>query len=176
MTRFFVSLGANVGDRFRSLKKALKMIRQLEGVRLDSFSSVYETDPVGYVDQPAFLNMVAGGETTLSADELLSAVLEIERKLGRKRDIRWGPRTIDIDLLIYGEERRNEEHLELPHPRMKERLFVLVPFAEIAPTQLVPLGTTYKTTTQLLEKVNDKSGVRKWKDIDWETELELSEN
>lgn len=173
---FFVSLGANLGDRFHSLKTALIMMGQIEGTRLNAISSIYETDPVGLVEQPAFLNLVAGGETILSAEELLSAVLKVEQELGRKREIRWGPRTLDIDILIYGEEQRDDELLQIPHPRMKERLFVLIPFVEIAPKQLVPVADTYKTTTELLEKVNDKSGVRKWKDIDWETELELSEN
>lgn len=166
MVSFFISLGGNVGDRFHYLKKAVMRLRQSEEIQLKVLSSIYETDPVGFVDQPPFLNMVVGGETNLKAEELLVTVLQIERELGRIREVRWGPRTIDIDILTYGQERFIGDDLEVPHPRMKDRLFVLIPFVEIAPTHLIAIDTTtFRTTAELLDNVMDKSGVRKWKSI-----------
>ncbi|RKD22772.1 2-amino-4-hydroxy-6-hydroxymethyldihydropteridine diphosphokinase [Ammoniphilus oxalaticus] len=176
MVPYYISLGSNVGERFYFLQQALESLQKFDGVEVNAISNVYETDPVGLVDQPSFLNCVAGGKTRLSADELLAAALRIEQELGRVREIRWGPRTIDIDILTYGLERRDEEHLQIPHPRMRERAFVMIPFAEIAPTQLIAVGNELKTTVEMLENVNDKSGVRKWKDINWETELGHFEN
>lgn len=165
-----------MGDRLHYLKEAIRLLKKVEGIQIELISSIYETDPVGFVDQPPFLNMVVGGKTDLSADQLLATVLQIEKELGRIREVRWGPRTIDIDILTYGLEQREDVSLEIPHPRLKDRLFVLIPFVEVAPDHLIALGSTYKTTAELLENVKDKSGVRKWKNIVWETELELSEN
>jgi len=165
-----------MGDRFHYLKEAIQLLKKSEGIQINLISSIYETDPVGFVDQPPFLNMVVGGKTSLRAKELLANVLQIEKELGRIREVRWGPRTIDIDILTYGLEQREDESLEIPHPRLKDRLFVLIPFVEIAPDHLIAVGSTYQTTTELLENVNDKSGVQKWKNIVWETELELSGN
>lgn len=177
MVPFFLSLGGNVGDRVHYLKQAIERLSGSKGIWLKQISSIYETDPVGFVDQPPFLNMVVGGETSLTAQELLVTVLQVERDLGRVREVRWGPRTIDIDILTYGQEQMSNEDLEIPHPRMKDRLFVLIPFAEIAPTHLIAVDShTYKTTAQLVENVMDKSGVRKWTSIGWETELEPSES
>lgn len=177
MVSFYLSLGANIGDRFEHLKKAIQSLLQVEGIFIHSISGIYETEPVGFVDQPAFLNMVVGGETGLTAEQLLQAVWEVERKQGRVREIRWGPRTLDIDILIYGQEMIVGGNLEIPHPRMQDRLFVLIPFAEIAAEQPIPIGKNqFQTPSQLLENVKDKSGVYKWKDIDWETELELIES
>lgn len=177
MVSFFLSLGANIGDRFEHLKKAIQLLKQEKGIWLESISNIYETDPVGFVEQPAFLNMVLGGKTELTPEQLLQAVLEVERKLGRVREVRWGPRTLDIDILTYGQETIAEGNLEIPHPRMQDRLFVLIPFAEIAAVQKIPVGKNqFQTPSQLLENVKDKSGVYKWKDIDWETELELIES
>lgn len=177
MIDFYVSLGSNMGDRFDYLSRAILALRHHSGIELEAVSSIYETDPVGYTDQPAFLNMAAGGKTELSPYELLEAVMEIERSLGRKREIHWGPRTIDVDILTYGQVKIEEEKLQVPHPRMAERAFVLIPLAEIAP--VLPISVTpdeYETPTQLLEKVNDKSGVRIWKSIDWEIEFALTES
>jgi len=165
-----------MGDRFHYLKEAIQLLKKSEGIQINLISSIYETDPVGFVDQPPFLNMVVGGKTSLRAKELLANVLQIEKELGRIREVRWGPRTIDIDILTYGLEKWQDESLEIPHPRLKDRLFVLIPFVEIAPNHLIAVGSTYQTTTELLENVNDKSGVQKWKNIVWETELELSGN
>lgn len=177
MVSFYLSLGANIGDRFQYLKKAIQQLQQVQGITIDSISNIYETEPVGFVEQPAFLNMVVGGTTELTPEQLLQAVLEVERKQGRIREVRWGPRTLDIDILTYGEEKIAAGNLEIPHPRMQDRLFVLIPFTEIAAEQPIPVGENQlQTPRQLLENVKDKSGVYKWKDIDWETELEPIES
>jgi 2-amino-4-hydroxy-6-hydroxymethyldihydropteridine diphosphokinase len=177
MISFFLSLGSNVGDRLEYLQLAVQALREVNGIRIQNISGIYETDPVGYVDQPAFLNMVIEGETDFSATALLEEIMRIEQKLGRKRDVRWGPRTIDIDILLYGTQIIQEANLEIPHPRMMDRSFVLVPLAEVASDCLIPTGKDiYITPLELLAKVEDKSGVRKWKDFDWVTEFERFEN
>jgi 2-amino-4-hydroxy-6-hydroxymethyldihydropteridine diphosphokinase len=133
VTTAFVGLGANLGDREGSIRRAAEL---LGAVRL---STIRETQPWGYADQPPFLNAVAQFDTELPARELLERLLEIERTLGRTRDgPRWGPRRIDLDLLLYGEETVDEPGLTVPHPQLHERLFVLEPLAELAPDAEVP--------------------------------------
>lgn len=139
MTRAYVGLGANLGDRSAMLRAALEQLAAEPGVSLVAVSSVRETDPVGPVDQPRFLNAAAALDTELSPRELLERLLGIERRLGRTREgPRFGPRTIDLDLLLYGEERLDEPGLELPHPRLHERLFALEPLFELDPSLVVP--------------------------------------
>jgi 2-amino-4-hydroxy-6-hydroxymethyldihydropteridine diphosphokinase len=139
VTRAYVGLGANLGDRSAMLRAALEQLAAEPGVSLVAASSVRETDPVGPVDQPRFLNAAAALDTELSPRELLDRLLGIERRLGRTREgPRFGPRTIDIDLLLYGEERLDEPGLELPHPRLHERLFALEPLFELDPSLVVP--------------------------------------
>lgn len=139
MTRAYVGLGANLGDRSAMLRAALEQLAAEPGVSLVAVSSVRETDPVGPVDQPRFLNAAAALDTELSPRELLDRLLGIERRLGRTREgPRFGPRTIDLDLLLYGEERLDEPGLELPHPRLHERLFALEPLFELDPSLVVP--------------------------------------
>ena len=133
MTRAYVGLGANLGDREATIRAALAELPGLVAV-----SELRETDPVGVVDQPAFLNGAAALETELSARELLDALLAIERELGRERRERWGPRTIDLDLLLYGEERIDEPGLTVPHPRLHERRFALEPLADLDPELVIP--------------------------------------
>jgi 2-amino-4-hydroxy-6-hydroxymethyldihydropteridine diphosphokinase len=129
----FVGLGANLGDRERAIRNAAELI----GSR--RLSSLRETEPWGVSDQPPFLNGAAELETDLSARELLERLLEVERQLGRVRGPdRYGPRTIDLDLLVYGEEAVSEPDLTVPHPRLHERLFVLEPLAELDPDLVVP--------------------------------------
>lgn len=134
----FLGLGSNVGDREATLERALQRLAQ-RGFRVAARSSLYLTEPVDAPPQGWFLNAVVRGETELSAEDLLVACLETERELGRVRRIHHGPRTLDIDLLLYGDEVRQTGRLRLPHPRMHERLFVLVPLAEIAPEVRHPL-------------------------------------
>ncbi len=127
----YISLGSNIEDREYYLHEALRRIQQLAQVKHLIHSNIYETKAVGYTEQAMFLNMAIGIYTELSAVDLLNALQIIESDLGRKRDIHWGPRTIDLDLLLYAQERIITEALELPHPRMYERAFVLIPLLEI---------------------------------------------
>jgi 2-amino-4-hydroxy-6-hydroxymethyldihydropteridine diphosphokinase len=133
VTRAYVGVGANLGDREATIRAALAALPGVVAV-----SELRETDPVGVTDQPPFLNGVAALETELSARQLLDALLRVERDLGRERRERWGPRTIDLDLLLYGEETIDEPGLTVPHPRLHERRFALEPLAEIAPKALIP--------------------------------------
>ena len=133
MTVAYVGLGANLGDREDAIRRAAELI----GAR--RLSEVIETEPWGVTDQPPFLNAVAELETELGARQLLDELLRVERELGRARDgTRWGPRAIDLDLLVYGAETIDEPGLTVPHPYLAERLFVLQPLAELAPALDVP--------------------------------------
>lgn len=140
MTRSFVGLGANLEDPRAQIEHALELLAAEDGVELVAVSTLRETDPVGYEDQPPFLNGAAELRTSLGARELLERLLAIERRLGRVRGEgpRFGPRTIDLDLLLYGDERIEEEGLEVPHPRLHERLFALEPLADLEPDLVVP--------------------------------------
>ena len=139
MTRAYVGLGANLGDREAMLRAALEQLAAEPGVEVAAVSAFRDTAPVGLVDQPRFLNAVAAVETELPARELLERLLGVERRLGRTREgPRFGPRTIDLDLLLYGDAELAEPGLEVPHPRMHERLFVLEPLAELDPNLVVP--------------------------------------
>jgi 2-amino-4-hydroxy-6-hydroxymethyldihydropteridine diphosphokinase len=137
VTTAYVGLGSNLGDREELIRRAAALIG---ATRL---SSIVETEPWGYEDQPRFLNAVAQIETPLGARGLLDRLLEVERDLGRERvGPRWGPRTVDLDLLLYGDEEIDEPGLVVPHPRLAERLFVLEPLAELVPAQRIPgVGT-----------------------------------
>lgn len=126
-----IAAGANLGNRLATLSAAIDVLGHTPGIVHVECSRVYETDPVGYLDQPAFLNVVAGVETTLSPEALLEVLQAIETRFGRERAIRWGPRTLDLDLLAYEGETRQTTRLILPHPRMRERAFVLVPLADV---------------------------------------------
>ena len=133
MTLAYVGLGANLGDREGSIRRAAELI----GAR--RLSTIIETPPWGIIDQPDFLNAVAELESDVGPRALLDRLIEVERELGRVRDgKRWGPRTIDLDLLVYGAETSDVPALQLPHPRLHERLFVLAPLAELAPDLIVP--------------------------------------
>lgn len=139
-TRVFVGLGSNLGDRELNLRQALERLEEVGLVRASSFR---ETDPVGVTDQPKFLNAAAELATDLSPRELLERLLEIERELGRDRatERRWGPRVIDLDLLLFGEEAIDEPGLTVPHPRLADRRFVLQPLCELNEDLALPDGT-----------------------------------
>jgi 2-amino-4-hydroxy-6-hydroxymethyldihydropteridine diphosphokinase len=155
MARIYLALGTNLGDRMQNLREALRQVR--ESVRLTAVSRVYETEPWGVIDQPRFLNMALEGQTELTPEELLSFVKGIERSLGRERGVRYGPRVIDIDILLYDEVVIQADGLEIPHPRMAERRFVLVPLAEIAPGAVHSvLG---KSVRELLAQLPDDGSV-----------------
>ena len=138
MPRAYVGLGANLGDRAATLRRAIELLAAHPRVEQVSVSELRETEPVGVVGQPRFLNGVAAVETTLSPRELLDLLLGVERALGRVRGERWGPRTVDLDLLLYGDEDVSEPGLRIPHPRLHERRFVLEPLAELAPDLAIP--------------------------------------
>jgi 2-amino-4-hydroxy-6-hydroxymethyldihydropteridine diphosphokinase len=133
VTLAYVGLGSNLGDRESLIRRAAELI----GAR--RLSTVIETDPWGHEDQPRFLNAVAEIETPLTARQLLDHLLDVERRLGRERiGPKWGPRTIDLDLLVYGEETIDEPGLVVPHPRLTQRLFALGPLAELVPSLKIP--------------------------------------
>jgi 2-amino-4-hydroxy-6-hydroxymethyldihydropteridine diphosphokinase len=139
VTLAYVGLGANLGDRSAMLRTAVEQLRREPDIAVVAVSTVRETDPVGLLDQPRFLNAAAAVETELSARQLLDRLLGIERRLGRTREgPRFGPRTIDLDLLLYGADRLQEPDLEVPHPRLHERLFVLEPLFELDSRLVVP--------------------------------------
>jgi 2-amino-4-hydroxy-6-hydroxymethyldihydropteridine diphosphokinase len=139
VARAYVGLGTNLGDRESMLRSALEQLAEEPGVELVAVSSFRDTAPVGVVDQPRFLNAGAAVETTLSARALLDRLLGIEGRLGRTREgPRFGPRVIDLDLLLYGDDRIHEPGLEVPHPRLHERLFALEPLADLEPGLVVP--------------------------------------
>lgn len=138
MTTAYVGLGANLGSREEALRRAVELLGEADGVDALAVSRLRETEPVGGVDQPPFLNGAVAIETTRTARDLLDLLLEIERSLGRVRDERWGPRTIDLDLLVYGDEIVDEPGLRVPHPRLHQRRFALEPLAELQPGLVVP--------------------------------------
>ncbi len=130
-----IGAGANLGDRRSTLAAAAERLRTWAGIDALTMSALYETEPVGLTEQPRFLNAAIGVETTLTPEELLGALLAIERQFGRVRDVRWGPRTLDLDLLCYEGETRATPGLTLPHPRMMERAFVRVPLRDLLETE-----------------------------------------
>ena len=161
----YLCLGGNLGDRMAALTEALRLLDATPGMRRTVCSSVYETEPWAVADQPNFLNLVAAYETTLSLEDLLAACKSVEEEVGRVASYRWGPRLIDVDILLYGDRVVDlaEPDLQIPHPRMAQRAFVLVPLAEIAPdTGVPPQGDTVR---RLLDEVDDRAGVVLWGNI-----------
>ena len=138
MTRAYVGLGANLGPREVTLLRAADLLAAADGVEVVAVSQLRETDPVGFVEQPPFLNGAIALDTSLSPRAVLELLLEVEEELGRVRGERWGPRTVDLDLLVYGDERVDEDGLHVPHPRLHERRFALEPLAELDPELEIP--------------------------------------
>lgn len=156
MATAYLSLGSNLGHREANIASALKMLGQEAWIL--KVSSLYETEPVGYKNQPWFLNCVCSVETDLSPQALLKFVKAIERKLGRREDIRFGPRLIDIDILFYNSLILDSPDLIIPHPRLVERAFVLLPLREIAPELVHPLLRA--TIEELWQKAENLEGIR----------------
>lgn len=162
MNTAYLSLGSNMGNRFDMLQDAVRMLREREGIEVTRVSSVYETDPVGYTEQASFLNIVVEVLSGLPAEKILSICLETEQALGRIREFRWGPRCIDLDILLYNDENIVLEKLTIPHPRLHERGFVLVPLIELVPNQVHPVtGVPFSDYAK-----GRKEGVHVWKTID----------
>lgn len=157
MRTIYLSLGSNIGDRAENIARAVAALAE-HGVRVTRQSSLYETEPVELREQEWFLNGVVSAQTDLAPRDLMAALLAIERSLGRERTVPKGPRIIDIDILLFGDDVVKEPQLEIPHPRMAARRFVLVPFAEIAPDACHPV--LRKSIGALLSETPDRSEVR----------------
>ncbi len=138
-SKAYIGIGSNIGDREKNLNSAIEMLKQKDGVEVTAVSSYINTAPVGYTDQPDFLNAVVEVTTTLCPQKLLEGCASIEKELKRERIIHWGPRTIDLDILLYDDLVLNDSNLIIPHPRMHEREFVLKPLKEISPKAFHPV-------------------------------------
>ncbi len=160
----YIALGSNIEPRVEYLQRALRMLKDHEHISIEMQSSIYETKPVGYQDQGLFLNMVAKIQTSLSPFDLLSFCQSVENTLGRKRIIRFGPRTVDLDILLYNQKRVDTENLTVPHPRMQERAFVLIPLSEIDETITFNNLSVADHIKQLSDE--DCRGVTKWHQVD----------
>ena len=158
----YIGFGSNIGDRLAYIQSAIHTLSETEGITLQKTSSIYTTDPVGYEAQAQFLNGVAAIQTSLSPLSLLHTLKDIETTIGRKRRIRWGPREIDLDILIYGDLCVQTEKLVIPHPEMHLRGFVLVPLAEIAPDLVHPVFQ--ESIQTLLNRLEDSKSVVKEED------------
>jgi len=165
----YISMGSNLDDRLSYLKGAIDELNKDERISIKKISSIYETDPIGYTNQGNFLNIVAKLETDYEVEQLLRKCLQIELQLGRERKIRWGPRTIDLDILLYNQENIETDDLSVPHPRMHERAFVIIPLLEIEPN--IELPAMELPLQKVLEHIPDKEGVRLWKRKDGEDEF-----
>lgn len=155
----YLGLGSNLGDRFRNLSEAVRRLNETGEVEVREISPVYETEPDGDPGQPEYLNAALRVETALDARKLLKACLGVEKAMGRVREEHWGPRNIDIDLLVYGDVVLSTKDLSVPHPLLHEREFVLRPLADIAPELVHPV--IFDTVSQLLGDVEKRGAVRR---------------
>ena len=154
--KVYLSLGSNIGNRQKYIESAIELVGKTEGIKILKKSGLYETSPVGYVEQDLFLNAVIKIETDFSAREILKIINKIENELDRKREIRWGPRTIDIDILIFSDKKINETDLIIPHKEMLNRLFVLVPLIEIYDREYFEKEKIIERIGELVEIGNQK--------------------
>src|SRR5215211_6744551 len=165
MAKAYIGLGSNLGDRMTTLRTAIERFESLG--RVTSVSSLYKTEPVGYLEQPSFLNAVVALETALAPADLLRALLGIERDLGRARSFPNAPRTLDLDLLLVDNVILDTPELTLPHPRQHRRAFVLFPLAELNPEMVHPVSG--QTIRQLLRALPDQGGVEVYAPAGWES-------
>ncbi|EUJ48828.1 2-amino-4-hydroxy-6-hydroxymethyldihydropteridine diphosphokinase [Listeria fleischmannii] len=154
MATAFLSLGSNVGEKLENLTKAVHLLAETPGITLQKISSVYQTDPVGYEEQDIFLNIAIQIETHLKPEALLHACLQVEEKLGRVRLFKWGPRLIDVDVLLYDDIQMDTEKLKIPHPFMQERAFVMLPLLEIAEEVAKPYFIEKQIENQGIKRTN----------------------
>lgn len=154
--KIYLSLGSNIGNRQEYIESAIELVGKTEGIKILKKSGLYETSPVGYVEQDLFLNAVIKIETDFSEREILKIINKIENELDRKREIRWGPRTIDIDILIFSDKKINETDLIIPHKEMLNRLFVLVPLIEIYDGEYFEKEKIIERIGELVEVGNQK--------------------
>lgn len=159
MSIVFIGLGSNMGNKTANMEKAVLELGKVPGNKVLAVSSFYKTEPVGGIEQNWFVNAVAELETTLSPGELLNTLLDIEKSLGRIRGVKWGPRVIDLDILLYDNLVMDEEGLSIPHPYLHERGFVLVPLVEIAPKVMHPKFK--KCMSELMGGINDHKKIEK---------------
>lgn len=170
----YLGLGTNVGDREQYLQKAIQKLSKSPLIKLTKRSSIYETEPVGYLDQGRFLNMVLEIDTSLSPQELLDFCMRTEVELGRKREVRWGPRTIDLDILLYNRDNIETEDLIIPHPRLLERAFVMIPLVEL--DEQITHPNMEEALSHQLNTISGKEGIRIWKRNCGDEGLEPSES
>lgn len=154
--KVYLSLGSNIGNRQEYIESAIELVGKTEGIKILKKSGLYETSPVGYVEQDLFLNAVIKIETDFSEREILKIINKIENELDRKREIRWGPRTIDIDILIFSDKKINETDLIIPHKEMLNRLFVLVPLIKIYDGEYFEKEKIIERIGELVEVGNQK--------------------
>lgn len=164
MTEAFIGLGGNIGERLTTLARALSLVEELPATRLITVSEAFESEPWGGVEQPAFANAVAQIETAMGAPALLGELKRIEAELGRTSGVRYGPRPIDLDILLFGAEEWDTPELTVPHPRLAERQFALLPLLEIAPGVTRPDGTAFDpaaaTEGRLVRRLGPLPGYR----------------
>ncbi|MFJ7922465.1 2-amino-4-hydroxy-6-hydroxymethyldihydropteridine diphosphokinase [Lysinibacillus fusiformis] len=160
MKDVYLSIGTNIGERYENLQQAVALLRERESIEVVRVSSVYETAAVGYTEQADFLNIAVHLKTDVSSTEMLKICQSIEQELGRVREFRWGPRIIDLDILLYNQENIETENLLVPHPRMYERAFVLVPLVEITPA---PFGNQLQQAHRSLQQMDcEREGISLW--------------
>ncbi len=162
MANVFIGLGSNIGDRKKNIAEAINLLSNSPDVKLEKTSSLYITEPIGYVGQDWFLNSVVEITTSLSPRDLLYQCQAIEEQMGRVRTMQWGPRIIDLDIILYGDEVIEDDELIIPHPNMHKRRFVLLPLVEIAPDVLHP--KLNKTASELLQVLKDGHKVEVYTD------------
>lgn len=164
----YIAIGSNIGDREQYMRDAINALQANKDIQVIRCSHLYETEPVGFTEQAAFLNMVIAVHTTLEPLALLAAMMEVEGQLGRVREQRWGPRKIDLDMLLYEDVVSDAPELLLPHPRMYERMFVLVPLKDVYRVRRLHVSDS---VSLMLTDVEGKDGVQLWKPIQWQNEF-----